>query len=166
MKNVLASAHSFAPAATRADGPTSHSLASRIRQAALGLLLLGSISLTTPAVAQQTSPVTVTKADNTTLRLRIQNPEQQSNRVRVISLTTGQTLFYERFDAPAYGKCLDFASMQAGDYVVLMQLGKSTHRYMVRVNSNPQFSVVLRTVKVKTRLPKQDAAPEVMAATR
>ena len=166
MKNVLSSAHSSAPAATCANVLTARSFASRIRQAALGLLLLGSLSLSTPAVAQQPSPVAVTKANDTTLRLRIQNPEQQSNRVRVISLTTGQTLFYERFDAPAYGKCLDFAKMQDGDYVVLMQIGKSTHRYTVRVNNKPQCSVALRSIRVKTRLPKQNVAPEVLTATR
>jgi len=166
MKNTLPSAPLQAPAATCANVLTARPLVSRIRQAALGLLLLGSLSLSTPALAQEPSPVTVTKANNTTLRLRIQNPEQQPNRVRVISTATGQTLFYERFDAPAYGKCLDFVKMQSGDYVVLMQLGKSTHRYTVRVNNNPECSVALRSIRVKTRLPKHDVAPAVLTATR
>jgi hypothetical protein len=149
----IAAEYSQAQAA-HAPGP----VRSRVQKAALILLTLGGSFLAHPILAQQAQPVKVEKANATTFRVRIQDPSQQAGRVRVVSLGTGQTLYDERYNAPAYGHAFDFQNVREGNYMLVMQMGQTKYRYTVQVKKQPQVSVALRTVTVKTRLPKLSSA--------
>ncbi|WP_324674338.1 hypothetical protein [Hymenobacter sp. GOD-10R] len=129
-----------------------------VRTAAFVLLTLGGASLASPALGQEAKPVDVQKVNETAFRVRIQNPTQGAGKVRVISLVTGQTLMYQRYEGPAYGCNIDFRDLQTGQYALLMQVGQSKYRYIMQVKSNPQTSVVLRSSTVRTRLPKTNVA--------
>jgi hypothetical protein len=129
-----------------------------VQKAAFILLTLGGSFLGYPTLAQQTPPVRVEKANATTFRVRIQDSVKQAGRVRVVSLSTGQTLFDERYSAPAYGHAFDFSNMRDGQYLLVMRVGGSVYRYTVQVQNEPQLSVALRTVTMKTRFPKLSPA--------
>jgi len=129
-----------------------------VHKAAFVLLTLGGSFLASPVVAQEAQPVTVQKVNDTTFRVRIQNPTQQAGRVRVTSLVTGQTLLDDRYNAPAYGRALDFRDLSDGQYLIVLHVGASKYRYTVQVHNRPQFSVALRMRTMKTRLPELSAA--------
>ena len=129
-----------------------------VQKASFILLALGGSFLASPALAQQPQPVSVQKVNDTTFRLRIQDPVQQAGRVRVVSMVTGQTLLNQPYNAPAYGCDLNFRDLQKGQYRLILQVGQSKYRYIVRVQSQPQSSAALRTLTVKTRLPEMGPA--------
>ena len=129
-----------------------------VQKATFLALVLGGAFLASPASAQEPQPVVVKKVNDTTFRVRVQNPTQQVSQVRVVSLVTGNTLFYERYNAPEYGHDLNFRNLQTGQYVLLLQTGESRYRYTVQVQRQPQLSVALRTFTVKTRFPKLSPA--------
>ncbi|GGF01749.1 hypothetical protein GCM10011383_10800 [Hymenobacter cavernae] len=129
-----------------------------LQKASFVLLTLGGSFLAAPALAQHPQPVALQKVNDTTFRLRIQDPIQQSGRVRVVSLVTGQTLLDQPYNAPAYGCNLDFRDLQKGQYRLILQVGQSKYRYIVQVQSQPQSYAALRTLTVKTHLPEMSPA--------
>ncbi|SHI39112.1 hypothetical protein SAMN02745146_0739 [Hymenobacter daecheongensis DSM 21074] len=128
-----------------------------VRPLALAGLLLGLAAR--PAQAQQTTPVTVTSADATSIRLRIDNAAHRPGRVQVLSRRSGQVLFDETFAAPAYGHRFNFRDLAAGRYVLLVQTGGRHYRYTFQTEQNPAGAgITLRMLRTQ--------GPELLAAAR
>ena len=109
---------------------------------------------TTPALAQTVDAITFTQASPTALRLRIATATPRAGRVQVVRLSTGQTLFAETYDAPAYGHRFDFGRAPSGRYLVRLQSGASLHRCVVQVRTRALTSTV-RVARITSRaMPK------------
>jgi hypothetical protein len=125
------------------------SMLSRVRQAALGALLLGSAFLASPAVAQQ-QPITIDKTDAATFRVRTQNPMNERVQVQVISGVTGHRLFTETYDQAYYSRRLNFQNLKPGSYFLVTKLGQDTYRYTIQVKPTATGQVVaVRNVRVR-----------------
>jgi hypothetical protein len=159
MKSLLTSVASsvsarFASAANAPKACTSApSFMGRLRQAAFGVVLLGSSIFATPAVAQQ-QPVTVQKIDPLTLRVRTQNPTNQLGQLQVFDLGTGQKLYDETYRDTNYTCQMSFQGLKPGSYSIHMKLGQDRYRYFLRVTPNPSGSNV-SVYTMKARLSKQ-----------
>lgn len=86
-----------------------------------------------PAAAQSAGPVTVTSPSAECIRVRIDNAARQPGRVQVVSLSSGQVLFDETYDAPAYGNRFNFRGLAAGRYALLLYAAGTQYRYILQV---------------------------------
>lgn len=112
------------------------------RSFALAGLLLGLATAARPASAQHAAPITITSPNAESIRIRIDNATQQPGRVQVVSLSSGQVLFNETYDAPAYGKRLNFRGLAAGRYALLLYTAGTQYRYTLQVQSGPAGQTV------------------------
>jgi hypothetical protein len=119
-----------------------------------GLAILGSAGA---ALAQQ-APSVQFKQANTRLCLTIENPAQQQLQMQVISLTERNCLVNEKNSLPSYGTQLNFKGVPAGQYAVLLRVGRERYRYNVQVQSQPETSILIRELA-----PAAD--PKMVAAT-
>ncbi|GAB2944290.1 hypothetical protein GCM10027048_06310 [Hymenobacter coalescens] len=147
-----------------------HSVSLRFRQAAhqyrsvvqvscVALLTLGvhAAASAAPGVPAPQPPVSVQAIDHESVRVRIANPAQQTSRVQVVRLSSGQVLFDEAHADVAYGHRFNFRHLPAGRYSLLMTVGPQQYRYTMEVQSGGSTpAVAIRSIKV--RLPKATAA--------
>jgi len=112
-----------------------------MRLAALGLVAGFGIAAGSPAQAQQLQPVQ-TKADAENLMMTIENPTQQRLQVQVMQLNNSTCLSNEVNHQVSYGCKLNFAKLPAGEYAVLLRVGRERYRYSVQVKAqNATISV-------------------------
>jgi hypothetical protein len=155
MKSLLTSvaasfAARFASKSTSAQHRTTvSSTLGRVRQAALGALLMGSAFVASPVAAQQ-QPIVVDKTDAATFRVRTQNPMKERLQVKVISGVTGQCLFTETYDQSYYTRRLNFQNLKPGSYILVTKLGQDSYRYTIQVKPTATGqAVAVRNVKVR-----------------
>jgi hypothetical protein len=141
-----------------------HSTYGRVRQAALGALLLGSAFFSSPVAAQQ-QPVVVDKTDAATFRVRTQNPMKEHVHVQVISGVTGKRLFTEAYDQSYYSRRLNFQNLKPGAYFLVTKIGQDIYRYTIQVKPTATGQdVAVRNVKVRLgNRSQQVAALNVLA---
>ncbi|MBD2717123.1 hypothetical protein KBK19_18920 [Microvirga sp. STR05] len=120
------------------------------RSVALAGLLLALAATASPAQAQHASPVSVTSPDAESIRVRINQAARQPGRVQVVSLGSGQVLFDEAYDAPAYGHRFNFRTLPAGRYALLLHAASTHYRYTLQVQPGPTGqTVAVRQLKVR-----------------
>jgi len=90
-----------------------------------------------PAQAQQTASVTISSPDAESIRVRIDNATGQPGRVQVLSLGSGQVLFNQAYDAPAYGHRFNFRTLPTGRYLLLLHAAGTEYRYTLQVQRGP-----------------------------
>ncbi|QNH62425.1 hypothetical protein [Hymenobacter sediminicola] len=120
--------------------------------ASAGLLLGLAAAVASPA--QHASPVSVTSPDAESIRVRISHAAQQPGRVQVVSLGSGQVLFDEAYDAPAYGHRFNFRALPAGRYALLLHAAGTHYRYTLQVQHGSAGQAV-SVRQLKTRGPQQ-----------
>ncbi|MGY3089837.1 hypothetical protein ACVWYF_002885 [Hymenobacter sp. UYAg731] len=119
-----------------------------------GLALLGGAG----AAQAQTAPsVTAKQGDAQGLWLSVENPTQQRMQMQVVSLAHRVCLVNEVNHRAAYGSKLNFGGVPAGQYAVLLRVGRERYRYSVDVQSKDQT-----TISVRELTPAK--SPEVVAA--
>jgi len=104
----------------------------------------------TSVQAQTTEAISFTQASPASLRLHITNVGPLAGRVEVVRLSSGQTLFTETYEAPAYSHRFDFSRAPSGRYLVRLQAGTTTHRCIVRVHTQAN-STTSRVAKLPLR---------------
>lgn len=120
-----------------------------------------------PASAQTSDAVSLLKAAPAALRLRITSSAALPGQVQVVRLRTGQTLFTETYNAPAYGHRFDFSQAPSGRYLVGLHSGGNFHRCIVRVHTRAYGSVIRvakltsRTLPTSVSIGSSQAAPRV-----
>ena len=116
------------------------------RAAVLGMIaVLGSAgaALAQKPVAQQPQWVQTKQADAQTLMLTIDNPEQKAMQMQVINLGTNDCLANEVSYKPSYGCKLIFSTLPAGQYAVMLRVGRERYRYNVQVQKQPATSTIV-----------------------
>ncbi|MBO2012565.1 hypothetical protein [Hymenobacter negativus] len=112
-----------------------------IRRAVLGLVAGFGLAASSPAQAQQAQSVH-TKTDSANLMMTVENPSQQRMQVQVVQMSSQTCLSNEINHQSSYGTKLNFASLPAGEYAVLVRVGRERYRYAVQVQAqNATISV-------------------------
>jgi hypothetical protein len=119
-----------------------------------GMAILGSAGA---ALAQSGPSVKAKQADAQALWLTVENPAQQRLQMRVVSLDQHICLVNEVNHRASYGSKLNFGGVPAGQYAVLLRVGRERYRYSVDVQGQSQT-----VISVRELTPAQ--APEVVAA--
>jgi hypothetical protein len=112
-----------------------------IRLAVLGLVAGMGLAASNSAQAQQVQPVR-TKAEAEALLMTIENPTQQRVQVKVMQLSSNTCLSNEINHKPSYGCKLNFAQLPAGEYAVMLRVGREKFRYAVQVQPQAQRSTI------------------------
>lgn len=144
-------------AATPSTGARTAASAPYLRAALLGgLAILGTIG---SAMAQGAPSVKAKQTDAQSLGLTVENPTQQRMQIQVVCPGQHACLVEVNHKA-SYGTQLSFSGLPAGQYAVLLRVGRERYRYDVQVQSQPQT-----TISVPGLAPAN--APEAVAsATR
>ena len=134
-------------AAANSSSPAHALLAGATRRAALlGVVaVLGSAgaAFAQKPAAQQPQWVQSKQADAQTLLLTIDNPELKIMQMQVVNLGTNGCLADERSRKPSYGCKLNFGTLPAGQYAVLLRVGRERYRYNVQVQKQPATSTIV-----------------------
>jgi hypothetical protein len=120
-----------------------------------GLAVLGSVG---SAFAQDGTSVKVKQADAQALYMTVENPTQQRMQLQVVALDKHTDLVNEVNHKASYGTQLHFNGMPAGQYAVLLRVGRERYRYNVQVTNQPQT-----TISVQELTPAKPM--DVMAST-
>ena len=112
-----------------------------------GLVVLGSVG---SALAQDAPSVKAKQADAQGLWLTVENPTQQRVQMQVISLAESICLVNEVNRQASYGSKLNFRGVPAGQYVVLLRVGRERYRYNVQVQAQPQTAISVRELTPAT----------------
>lgn len=111
-----------------------------IRLAVLGLVA-GFGLAASPAYAQQAQKVQ-TKSEAETLLMTVNNPTQERVQVKVVQLSSSTCLSNVINHESSYGTKLCFAKLPAGEYAVLLRVGRERYHYAVQVKAqNSTISV-------------------------
>ncbi len=108
-----------------------------IRLAALGLVAGFGLAAGSPAHAQEVR----TKSDAESMSLTVENPTQQRVQVQVLQVSSQSMLSNEVNHQFSYGTKLNFAKLPAGEYAVLVRVGRERYRYAVQVQAAASISV-------------------------
>ena len=119
-----------------------------------GLAIVGSAGT---ALAQSAPSVTAKQADAQALWLTVENPAQQRLQMQVVSLDRSFRLVNEVNHLASYGSKLNFKGMPAGQYAVLLRVGRERFRYSVAVQGKAQT-----TISVRELTPAK--SPEIVAS--
>ena len=114
------------------------------RAALLGALaLLGSAR---PALAQDAAPVRAGQTDAHTLAFTVENPARQRVHLQVVApgSTRYLRLVNEVNHRPSYGTKLSFKQVPAGEYAVLLNVGRERYRYHVQVPAAAPAAISVR----------------------
>ena len=114
-----------------------------IRLAALGLVAGFGLAAGSPAHAQQAQSVQ-TKTEAESLMLTVENPTQQRMQVQVMQVSSQTCLSSEINHQPSYGTKLNFAQLPAGEYAVLVSVGRERYRYAVQVQAQNATTISVR----------------------
>jgi hypothetical protein len=124
------------------------------RAALLGMIaVLGTVgtALAQKTVAQQPQWVQTKQADAQSLWLTIDNPELKTMQMQVVNVSTNDCLANELSHKPSYGCKLNFSTLPAGKYAVLLRVGSERYRYNVQVQKQPASStIVVQGLKQQT----------------
>ncbi|GAB3870578.1 hypothetical protein GCM10028824_19370 [Hymenobacter segetis] len=121
-----------------------------------GLAIVGSAGT---ALAQSAPAVKAKQADAQALWLTVENPAQQRLQMQVVSLDNSTCLVNEVNHLTSYGSKLNFKGMPAGQYAVLLRVGRERFRYSVDVQGKAQT-----TISVRELTPAK--SPEAVAVVR
>jgi hypothetical protein len=102
------------------------------------------------AWAQQGPPAWVSQTDSESLRVRIDNPAALACQVRVIQLSSGESLFYEASQTPAYGHRFNFRQVPTGRYALVLRVGPNRYRYTIEVQTQKQRPTTIAVREVNT----------------
>ena len=119
-----------------------------------GLAIVGSAGT---ILAQDAPSVKAKQADAQGLWLSVENPMRQRMQMQVVSLAQRVCLVNEVNHRAAYGSKLNFGGVPAGQYAVLLRVGREQYRYSVDVQGKAQT-----TISVRELTPAK--SPEVVAA--
>ena len=106
-----------------------------------GLAIVGSAGA---ALAQSAPSVTARQADAQGLWLTVENPAQQRLQMQVVSQAQHVCLVNEVNHLTSYGSKLNFKGMPAGQYAVLLRVGRERYRYSVDVQGKDQTTISVR----------------------
>ncbi|GAB3583868.1 hypothetical protein [Hymenobacter daeguensis] len=111
------------------------------RLAALGLVVGLGLAASSSAQAQQAQAVQ-TKTDTESLLLTVNNPTLQRVQVKVVQLNGSTCLSNVVNHQASYGTKLCFAKLPAGQYDVMLRVGRERYHYAVQVKAqNSTISV-------------------------
>jgi hypothetical protein len=111
------------------------------RLAVLGLVAGLGLAATSPAYAQQGQKVQ-TKSEAETLLMTVSNPAQERVQVKVMQLSSQTCLSNVINHDASYGTKLCFAKLPAGEYAVMLRVGRERYQYAVQVKAqNSTISV-------------------------
>ena len=116
------------------------------RAALLGMVaVLGSAgaALAQKPAAQQPQWVQTKQVDAQSLWLTIDNPELKAMQMQVVNLGTNDCLANELSHKPSYGCKLNFSTLPAGQYAVMLRVGREHYRYNVLVQKQPATSTIV-----------------------
>ncbi|MDO7854768.1 hypothetical protein [Hymenobacter convexus] len=129
----------------------------------LRALLLGGLAVlgcAGSALAQDAPSVKAKQANAQGLWLTVENPAQQRMQLQVVSLAHNDCLVNEVNRRASYGSQLNFKGMPAGQYAVLLRVGREQYRYNVAVQDKAETTISVR------ELTTADAPAIVASATR
>lgn len=106
-----------------------------------GLAVLGTAGA---ALAQNAPSVKAKQADSQALWLTVENPNQERMQLKVVSLAQHAALVNETNRHASYGSQLNFEGVPAGQYAVLLRVGRERYRYSVDVKADAQTSISVR----------------------
>ncbi|GAB3855683.1 hypothetical protein GCM10028822_26920 [Hymenobacter terrigena] len=106
-----------------------------------GLAIVGSAGT---ALAQSAPSVKTKQADDQALWLTVENPAQQRLQMQVVSLDHSVCLVNEVNHLTSYGSKLNFNGMPAGQYAVLLRVGRERYRYGVDVQAKAKTTISVR----------------------
>lgn len=121
---------------TRAFGPATY-----FRAALLGVFAVASTS--GAAMAQEAPSVKAMQADAQHLYLTIENPEQKVLYMQVVNLDKKTCIMQEANRQPSYGCQLNFQKLPAGQYAVLLRVGRERYRYNVQVQNQTETNILV-----------------------
>jgi hypothetical protein len=111
------------------------------RLTVLGLVAGLGLAASSSAQAQQLQPVQ-TKINAESLMMTVENPTQQRVQVKVMQLSSSTCLSNVVNHDASYGTKLCFAKLPAGEYAVMLRVGREQYRYSVQVQAqNSTISV-------------------------
>ena len=111
------------------------------RLAVLGMVAGLGLAASSSAQAQQLQPVQ-TKTNAESLLMTVENPTQQRVQVKVMQLSSNTCLSNAISRQTSYGTKLSFAKLPAGEYAVMLRVGREKFRYAVQVQGqNSTISV-------------------------
>jgi hypothetical protein len=116
-----------------------------VSQRSFRLAVLGVVAglglAASPAYAQQAQTVQ-TKAESESLLMTVNNPTHQRVQVKVMQASSSTCLSNEVNHLASYGTKLCFAKLPAGQYDVMLRVGRERYRYAVQVKAqNSTISV-------------------------
>ncbi|MDO7846530.1 hypothetical protein Q5H92_09200 [Hymenobacter sp. M29] len=106
-----------------------------------GLAVLGTVG---SALAQDAPSVKAKQADAQSLWLTVENPTQQRMHMDVVCLSNKTSLVSETNRRASYGSQLSFKGLPAGQYAVLLRVGRERYRYNVDVKADAQTAISVR----------------------
>ncbi|MBF9222769.1 hypothetical protein [Hymenobacter ruricola] len=106
-----------------------------------GLAVLGTAAT---ALAQDAPSVKAKQADAQGLFLTVENPTRKLMQVKVVSLAKYACLTNEVNHKASYGSQLNFKGVPAGQYAVLVRVGRERYRYNVQVQNDQQTTISVR----------------------
>lgn len=111
------------------------------RLAVLGMVAGLGLAATSPAYAQQGQKVQ-TKSEAENLLMTVSNPAQERVQVKVMQLSSQTCLSNVINHDASYGTKLCFAKLPAGEYAVMLRVGRERYQYAVQVKAqNSTISV-------------------------
>jgi hypothetical protein len=150
--------------AQQLTGATTSTRAQRLASAPLlralllgGLAVLGSAGA---ALAQDAPSVKAKQGDAHNLWLTVENPKQERMQMDVVCLNHNTSLMSEVNRRTSYGSHLNFKGVPAGQYAVLLRVGRERYRYTVDVKADAQTSISVRELNAA------QTSEMVAAATR
>jgi hypothetical protein len=127
----------------------------------LRALLFGGLAAVATAGSAQAQDAPVVKAKQANaqgLFLTVENPTKQLMQMKVVSLAKYSCLVNEVNHDASYGSQLNFKGLPAGQYAVLLRVGRERYRYNVDVQNDKQTSISVRELTAAK-------TPEMVATT-